>query len=93
MSNLKSMFAFIGGVAAGAAIALLFAPQSGEETRRQIQEYAREKGVPMNKEELDALVQKVSERLRDKFNKDELKAAVMAVVDELRGKLDEPANA
>ena len=86
MSSVKSLFAFIGGVAAGAAIALLFAPQSGEETRKQIEDYAREKGVPMTKEELDVLVKKVTDQLQEKFNKEELKAAVAAVVDELRGK-------
>lgn len=33
---------FVAGVGIGAAIALLFAPQSGEETRKQIAEKAQE---------------------------------------------------
>lgn len=93
MSSVKSLFAFIGGLAAGAAIALLFAPQSGEETRKQIEDYAREKGVPMSKEELDALVKKVSAQLHEKFSKEELKAVVASVVDELRGKKQASAEA
>jgi len=36
------LVAFVAGVVAGAALALLFAPASGEETRRNLGERARE---------------------------------------------------
>jgi len=36
------MMAFVLGAAAGAALALLYAPASGEETRRRIKDKARE---------------------------------------------------
>ena len=36
------MMAFVLGAAAGAAVALLFAPASGEETRRRLADTARE---------------------------------------------------
>jgi gas vesicle protein len=36
------LVAFVAGAVAGAAIALLFAPASGEETRRSLGERARE---------------------------------------------------
>lgn len=35
------MFAFLGGVIAGAVAGILLAPKSGEETRRDIRRYAR----------------------------------------------------
>ena len=41
-SNGSILVAFAIGAAAGAAIALLFAPASGEETRRKLAEKARE---------------------------------------------------
>jgi len=40
MSSIKIWAAFAVGVAAGACVALLYAPQSGEATRRQIRETA-----------------------------------------------------
>jgi gas vesicle protein len=47
------LLAFAVGALAGAAIALLFAPASGEETRRKLAEKARE-----SKDGLSAAVQK-----------------------------------
>ena len=35
------LFAFLGGAVAGAVAGILFAPQSGEETRRELKGYAR----------------------------------------------------
>ena len=35
------VFAFLGGAIAGVAAALLFAPKSGQETRRHVKGYAR----------------------------------------------------
>lgn len=33
-----SLFTFLGGVLVGAAVAILFAPESGDETRRKIRD-------------------------------------------------------
>ena len=33
-----SLFTFLGGVLVGAAVAILFAPESGDETRRKIKD-------------------------------------------------------
>jgi gas vesicle protein len=35
------LFAFLGGAIAGAVAGILFAPKSGEETRRELKRYAR----------------------------------------------------
>ena len=40
MNTGKSLLAFIAGALAGAAVALLFAPESGEKTRKRIKEKA-----------------------------------------------------
>lgn len=34
----ESLFTFLGGVLVGAAVAILFAPESGEETRKKIKD-------------------------------------------------------
>lgn len=42
--NTKALFAFLGGIAAGAAIGLLFAPEKGTETRKKLTGSARRLG-------------------------------------------------
>jgi gas vesicle protein len=76
-ASIKVLY-FVAGVGVGAAIALLFAPQSGEETRKQIAEKAHEgkdyvasRGREMRKHAEDLvdqgkeLVHKQKERLAD----------------------------
>jgi gas vesicle protein len=56
MDNSKNLAWFIAGASVGAAIALLFAPQSGEDTRRLIGEQARKgrkKATEMGREAWD----------------------------------------
>ena len=77
MANLgKVLAAFAGGAVLGAAAALLFAPKSGEEIRRQIADLAREKGLTLSKDELESFVGKVLSKVKGCFTDDELKAAV-----------------
>ncbi|MCI5681385.1 MAG: YtxH domain-containing protein [Paludibacteraceae bacterium] len=77
MANLgKVLAAFAGGAVLGAAAALLFAPKSGEEIRRQIADLAREKGLTLSKDELESFVGKVLAKVKGCFTDDELKAAV-----------------
>jgi len=44
----SSMMLFLTGAAAGAIAALLFAPQAGRETRKQLNEYGRRTSDTMN---------------------------------------------
>ena len=81
----KVLAAFIGGAAMGAAAALLLAPKSGVELRQQIMDIIREKGIKLNKEELEALCGKVISRVRDYCSLEELEDAV----DEALGEKEE----
>jgi gas vesicle protein len=64
MDNSKNLAWFVAGASLGAALALLFAPQSGEDTRRMLGERAlkgRRKATEMGREAWD--------RGRDLFDK------------------------
>ncbi len=59
MSTKNSVMAFLGGAAVGAVVALLFAPEKGEVTRRRIRravEDGRDRVVDTFEEGRDALV-------------------------------------
>lgn len=58
--------AVLGGAAVGAAAALLFAPEKGEKTRKQIKEYLREKGLIKDDNKLDELVDEIAAELTKK---------------------------
>ena len=68
--------AFLGGAVLGAVTALLLAPKSGAETRQQIVDIIREKGIRLNKEELDAVCSKVIGKVKDYFTEEELEDAM-----------------
>lgn len=72
---------FLLGIAVGAGIALLFAPQSGEETRRQITRSARR----VRRAATDA-VGEVRERVQDTF--ETARQRVEEKIDEARGAIE-----
>ena len=78
----KVFAAFVGGAAMGAMAALLLAPKSGAEMRREIMDIVREKGIKLNKEELEAVCSKVIAKVRDYCSLEELEEAVEEVLDE-----------
>ena len=55
----KMFFSFLTGAAIGAGLALLFAPQSGKETRKQIKDFSEKLGSEVKDE-----VEKISEKAR-----------------------------
>lgn len=79
----KVLAAFVGGALVGVATALLLAPKSGAETRAQIAELARAKGLVLTKAELDAFVNRVVARVKDYFSDAEIEAVVDEAIKEV----------
>ncbi|MBQ1177007.1 MAG: YtxH domain-containing protein [Paludibacteraceae bacterium] len=89
--NAKTILAFLGGAAVGAAVALLVAPTSGkelranialkgEELKKQIELKLKEKGI--SRENWDALIGKVADRLDEYASNNEIELAVQEAIDE-----------
>ena len=68
MKGLNILAAFIGGAAIGAALGILFAPEKGEDTRQKIKDILREKGIKLNRSEMDELVDKIAAEVKDAVN-------------------------
>jgi gas vesicle protein len=65
MKGLNILAAFLGGAAIGAALGILFAPEKGEDTRQKIKDILREKGIKLNRSEMDELVDKIAAEVKD----------------------------
>ncbi len=65
---MKNLVSLLGGLAAGALIGILFAPQEGEKTRAQIKTLLKEKMPNISKEQLEQLVDEVIEKITGKEN-------------------------
>lgn len=65
MKALNIVAAFLGGVALGAAAGILFAPEKGEDTRRKIAEILRQKGIRLNRAEMEDLVDQIATEVKD----------------------------
>jgi gas vesicle protein len=52
---------FIGGIAVGATLGLLFAPEKGVDQRRKIKEALRKHGIKIGKSDLDELVEDIDQ--------------------------------
>ena len=65
MKGLNFLAAFLGGAAIGAACGILFAPEKGEDTRKKIKDILREKGIHLNRSEMDELVDKIAAEVKD----------------------------
>ncbi|MEZ3589551.1 MAG: YtxH domain-containing protein [Muribaculaceae bacterium] len=65
MKALNVILAVLGGAAAGAAIGLLLAPEKGEDTRKIIADFLKEKGIRLKKNKFEALVDEIAEEIAD----------------------------
>lgn len=65
MSNLSTLYAFIGGAIVGTGAAILFAPEKGEDVRTRIAELLRKKGILCSDNEIDALVEQLTTQIDD----------------------------
>ena len=65
MKGLNVLAAFLGGAAVGAAFGILFAPEKGADTRQRIADILREKGIKLNRAEMDELVDKIAAEVKD----------------------------
>lgn len=61
MKGLNLVAAFLGGAVVGAACGVLFAPESGKDTRTKIAEALRKKGIKLNRQDLDDVVEDIEE--------------------------------
>ena len=71
LTIMRNLFSVLGGLAAGAVLGLLFAPQTGKETREQIKALIQEKMPDISKERLEALVDEVLKRFRTEESAEE----------------------
>jgi len=64
MKNSVSIIAaFLGGAVIGGILGVLFAPESGEETRKKIVAALEKRGIKLSKEEMDDLVDEIKSQV------------------------------
>ena len=65
MKALSMIDAFLGGAVVGAAAGVLFAPEKGTDTRKKIADLLREKGIRLNRAEMEDLVDQIAAEVKD----------------------------
>ncbi len=65
---MDKLFPFIAGAAIGAGLALLFAPQSGKETRAKIRQLAESQGMKLSEADWDKFIDAVINKMKKDGN-------------------------
>ena len=68
MKGLSILAAFLGGVAVGAACGILFAPEKGEDTRERIIEALQQRGIRLDRKQMNDLVDDIADELKSADN-------------------------
>lgn len=63
MRTLNILYAFLGGAIVGCSVALLFAPEKGEDLRSRIKELLKKKGIDFTDDEVEQLVDQISAQI------------------------------
>ena len=64
-NNLSLLYAFLGGAMLGAGVAILFAPEKGEDLRNRIKDMLKKKGLCCCDSELDRLIEQLTNEIDD----------------------------
>ncbi len=65
MKGLSILAAFLGGAVVGAAAGILFAPESGIDTRSKIKDALRKRGIKLSHAEMDDLVEEIAAEVKE----------------------------